>query len=164
MPNPAIRVRYCLRSFLGGPHSPPPPRRQPELLAPFDLSRLRVTLSSHPLTPRRLARLLALPLSPATSLLLDWYAAFHPPLSLSSLPLRPLLAADDPDRTLALLDSLPASRMPPLRESLLLPLPLFRSLPAGRALHLLDQMSRSPVTSTEAPSCPPPSAGETHQF
>jgi hypothetical protein len=39
---------------------------------------------------------------------------------------------------LALLDSLPASRLPPLRESLLLP--LLYSLPPGCALHLLDQM------------------------
>ncbi|CAD6226487.1 unnamed protein product [Miscanthus lutarioriparius] len=134
------------------PPPPPPPRPAlnsaaatswPELLAPFDLSRLRATLSSHPLTPRRLARLLALPLSPATSLLLlDWYASSHPALSLSSLPLRPILAvgAADPDRALALLDSLPRSRLPPLRESLLLP--LLRSLPPGRALHLLDQMPR----------------------
>ena len=116
-------------------------RRHRPLLAPFDLSRLRATLSSHPLTPRRLARLLALPLAPATSLLLlDWYASSHPALSLSSLPLRPILAAADPDRALALLDSLPASRLPPLRESLLLS--LLCSLPPGRALHLLDQMPR----------------------
>jgi pentatricopeptide repeat protein len=95
-------------------------------------------LSSHPLTPRCLARLLALPLAPATSmLLLDWYASSHPALSLSSLPLRPILAAADPDRALVLLDSLPASCLPPLRDSLLL-----RSLPPGRALHLLDQMPR----------------------
>jgi hypothetical protein len=120
-------------------------RRHRPLLAPFDLSRLRATLASHSLTPRRLARLLALPLTPATSLLLfDWYV--------SSLPLGPILAAADPDRALALLDSQPASRLPPLRESLLLS--LLRSLPPGRALHLLDQM---PPTS---PS-PPPSAPTT---
>ncbi|AQK97304.1 Pentatricopeptide repeat-containing protein mitochondrial [Zea mays] len=114
-------------------------RRHRPLLAPFDLSRLRATLSSHPLTPRLLARLLALSLAPATSLLLlDWYALSHPALSLSSLPLRPILAAADPDHALALLDSLSASRLPSLRESLLLP--LLRSLPPGRALHLLDQM------------------------
>ncbi|OEL13162.1 Pentatricopeptide repeat-containing protein [Dichanthelium oligosanthes] len=132
---------------MGEPPRPPPALTSPaatswpELLAPFDLSRLRATLSSHPLTPRRLARLLALPLSPATSLLLlDWYASSHPALSLSSLPLRPILAAADPDRALALLDSLPPDRLPPLRESLLMQ--LLRSLPPGRALHLLDQMPR----------------------
>lgn len=124
---------------------PPPKLRAaaatswPELLAPFELSRLRCTLSSHPLTPHRLGRLLALPLSPATSLLLlQWYAASHPVLS--SLPLRPLLAAADadPERALSLLESLPSSRCPPLRETLLIP--LLRSLPPGRALHLLDQL------------------------
>ncbi|KAI5008012.1 hypothetical protein ZWY2020_009060 [Hordeum vulgare] len=111
----------------------------PELLAPFDLSRLRCTLSSRPLTPQRLGRLLALPLSPATSLLLlQWYAASHPVLS--SLPLRPLLAtADaDPERALSLLEPLPSTRCPPLRETHLIP--LLRSLPPGRVLHLLDQL------------------------
>ena len=97
-----------------------------------------VSAPAHPAPP---GRLLVLPLAPATSvLLLDWYASSHPALSLSSLPLRPILAAADPDRALALLDSLQASRLPPLRESLLLP--LLRSLPPGHTLHLLDQMPR----------------------
>lgn len=155
------------------PCPPPPPRPAlnsaaatswPELLAPFDLSRLRATLSSHPLTSRRLARLLALSLALATSLLLlDWYASSHPALLLSSLPLRPILAAADPDRVLVLLDSLPVSRLPPLRDSLLL-----RSLPPGRALHLLDQMPRrfavappSAPTTSSSPRSPGPTATPT---
>ncbi|KAF0928377.1 hypothetical protein E2562_003197 [Oryza meyeriana var. granulata] len=48
-----------------------------KLLAPFDLSRLCATLASRPLTLRRLGRLLALLLSPSTSLL-TWYTSSDP--------------------------------------------------------------------------------------
>ena len=87
-----------------------------------------------PLThPHCLTLLLALPLSPATSLLLlDWYASSCPALLLSSLPLRPTLATADTDRARGLLDSLP----PLLRESFLVP--FLRSLSPRGALQLLD--------------------------
>ena len=114
-------------------HSPPPP-------APprchgrrcSCLSRLRAMLSSHS-PPHCLTLLLALPLSPATSLLLlDWYASSCPAILLSSLPLRPTLATADTDRARGLLDSLP----PLLRESFLVP--FLRSLSPRGALQLLD--------------------------
>ncbi|KAE8818962.1 pentatricopeptide repeat-containing protein [Hordeum vulgare] len=55
-------------------------------------------------------------------------------------PLCPLLATAnaDPECTLSLLESLPSTRCPPLRETHLIP--LLRSLPPCRALHLLDQL------------------------
>ncbi|KAG2590599.1 hypothetical protein PVAP13_5NG417940 [Panicum virgatum] len=65
-------------------------------------------------TPHCLTLLLALPLSPATSLLLlDWYASSCPALLLSSLPLRPTLATADTDRAQGLLDSLPPCSVSP---------------------------------------------------
>ena len=83
----------------------------PEVLMPLPPSRHALL----PLTPPHcLTLLLALPLSPATSLLLlDWYASSCPALLLSSLPLRPTLATADTDRARGLLDSLPPCSVSP---------------------------------------------------
>jgi len=111
-------------------HSPPPPA-PPRChgLMPLPPSRHALLPLTH---PHCLTLLLALPLSPATSLLLlDWYTSSCPALLLSSLPLRPTIATADTDRARGLLDFLPPCSV--ILPSAVPPLPV-----PSDALHLLD--------------------------